>query len=121
MEETRIDKWLWAARCFKSRKLAMEACLGGHVEVNEQPAKPAKTVHVGDRIQARTEGGLRILEVIAIADKRGSASVARNLYIDHSPPPPAREKTPAILRPRGLGRPSKKDRRLLGRLRGDDD
>ncbi len=111
--KVRVDKWLWAARAFKHRSDATEACKGGHVEVNGQVVKPARKVGPGDRVQASTPGGLRILEVVAVADKRGPASVAQTLYTDHSPPPPERRWEKRI-----GGRPTKRDRRRLDAERG---
>jgi ribosome-associated heat shock protein Hsp15 len=112
----RIDRWLWAARCFKTRSMASNACSAGHVKLGGHSVKPAKLVRPGDRIEAITPGGLRVLEVVRLAQRRGPASVARELYVDHTPPPP---KEPAhAQRERGAGRPSKRERRLLGRLRG---
>jgi ribosome-associated heat shock protein Hsp15 len=119
MEEVRIDKWLWAARCFKTRSSAATACTAGHVKLNGAAAKPAKNVRVGDRVEVRTPGGLRVLEVASLADRRGSASVAKTLYLDHSPPPPPRDLVaPAARRDPGAGRPSKREQRLLRKLRG---
>jgi ribosome-associated heat shock protein Hsp15 len=115
--DVRLDKWLWAARCFKTRGLAAEACDAGHVKVNGHSCKPAKSVRVGDRIEARTPGGLRVLDVAALADRRGPAEVARALYLDHSPPPPPRDPM-MVTRERGTGRPSKRERRRIDRLRG---
>jgi ribosome-associated heat shock protein Hsp15 len=117
LSEVRIDKWLWAARCFKTRGIAAEACDAGHVKLNGNSVKPAKSVRVGDRVEARTPGGLRVLEVVAIADRRGPAERARALYVDHSPPPPPREPQ-LVTRERGTGRPSKRERRRIDRLRG---
>jgi ribosome-associated heat shock protein Hsp15 len=117
MAEVRLDKWLWAARCFKTRSIAAEACDAGHVKLNGNSAKPAKSVRVGDRIEAKTEGGLRVFEVVALSDRRGPAEQARTLYVDHSPPPPPRE-DPVVTRERGVGRPSKRDLRQIQKLRG---
>lgn len=117
MAEVRLDKWLWAARCFKTRSIAAEACDAGHVKLNGNSAKPAKSVRVGDRIEAKTEGGLRVFEVVALSDRRGPAEQARTLYVDHSPPPPPREE-PVVTRERGVGRPSKRDLRQIQKLRG---
>jgi ribosome-associated heat shock protein Hsp15 len=117
MTEVRLDKWLWAARCYKTRSIAADACDAGHVKLNGQSAKPAKSVRVGDRVEARTEGGLRVFEVIALAERRGPAEQARTLYVDHSPPPPPRE-VPAVTRERGAGRPSKREHRQIEKLRG---
>jgi ribosome-associated heat shock protein Hsp15 len=113
----RIDKWLWVARCFKTRSLASEACVAGHVKLEGESVKPAKTLRPGETVEVRTPAGLRVLEVVALAERRGSADVARTLYVDHSPPPPPRE-PPPVVRERGAGRPSKKDRREIDKLRG---
>jgi ribosome-associated heat shock protein Hsp15 len=119
LTEVRIDKWLWAARCFKTRSLASDACVAGHVKVDGVSVKAAKTVRVGARLEVRTPGGLRILEVVALGERRGPAAVAQTLYVDHSPPPPAKEEQPDLgVRDRGAGRPSKRDLRDLKRLRG---
>ncbi|MCA9706941.1 MAG: RNA-binding S4 domain-containing protein [Myxococcales bacterium] len=117
--EVRIDKWLWAARCFKTRSMASAACVAGHVKVDGASVKAAKTVRVGDRIEVRTPGGLRVLEVAGLGERRGPASVARTLYIDHTPAPPPKEEQPDLgTRDRGAGRPSKRDIRELRKLRG---
>lgn len=117
--EVRIDKWLWAARCFKTRSLASAACVAGHVKLDGTSVKAAKPVRVGSRIEVRTPGGLRILEVAALGDRRGPARVARTLYIDHTPaPPPKEEQAEQVTRDRGAGRPSKRDLRDLRKLRG---
>lgn len=117
--EVRVDKWLWAARCFKTRSVASTACAAGHVKLNGASVKPAKGVRVGDQLEVTTPGGLRILEVAALSDRRGPAKVAQTLYVDHTPPPPPKEERPAIpTRDPGAGRPSKKEQRLLRKLRG---
>ena len=119
LTEVRIDKWLWAARCFKTRSQASAACTAGHVKVEGESVKAAKTVRPGDTIEVRTPGGLRILEVAALGDRRGPASVARTLYVDHTPPPPPKELTaPLLTRERGAGRPTKREARELKKLRG---
>lgn len=119
LSEVRIDKWLWAARCFKTRSQASTACTAGHVKLDGVSVKAAKTVKPGDRVEVRTPGGLRILEVVALGDRRGPASVARTLYVDHTPAPPPKEEVAAVaVRERGAGRPSKRDLRQLRRLRG---
>jgi ribosome-associated heat shock protein Hsp15 len=114
----RVDRWLWAARLFKTRSQAAKACTAGHVKINDEAAKSAKPVKVGDSVHATTPGGVRILVVTKLADKRGPAAQARALYEDHSPPPPPREERAFGHRERGAGRPTKRDRRLLGRLVG---
>lgn len=120
--EVRIDKWLWAARMFKTRSLASDACGAGHVKLDGVSVKPAKSVRVGDRLEVRTPGGLRILEVAGLGERRGPAEQARTLYVDHTPPPPPKDETAmlveTVMRDRGAGRPSKRDLRELRRLRG---
>jgi ribosome-associated heat shock protein Hsp15 len=120
--KVRVDKWLWAARCYKHRTEATTACKGGHVQVNGLVAKPARQVGPGDRVQALTPGGLRVLEVVGVAERRGPASVAQALYVDHSPPPPE-SRWERI--ERGGSRPTKRDRRRIeahfGRRAWSDD
>ena len=118
VDETRVDKWLWAVRVFKTRALATAACKGGHVRVNGVPAKAAATVRVGDRVEARAHGDLRVLEVARVIDKRVGAPLAAECVVDHSPPPAPREQSPDVfVRDRGTGRPTKRDRRQLDRFR----
>jgi ribosome-associated heat shock protein Hsp15 len=119
-QSVRIDKWLWAARVFKTRSLAAEACDGGKVDLNDQAAKPAKLVRPGDSVKVTlSEGRRRILRVLAVDDRRGSAPVAARLFEDHSPPAPPRTRyAPPPFRPPGAGRPTKRERRDLDRLRG---
>jgi len=116
----RLDKWLWAARCYKTRGLASTACAAGHVKVDGASAKASKTVRGGEEIHVRLGPWTRILIVVALADKRGPASVARELYEDRSPPPPSKDPSTMALpkRERGAGRPSKRERRKLNDLRG---
>jgi ribosome-associated heat shock protein Hsp15 len=122
--EVRLDKWLWAARCFKTRGAATEACDGGHCAVDGRTGKPGQRVRPGQRIEVQTPGGLRVLEVVALADKRGPAAAAAALFVDHSPPPPEIDPVERLLRSqpdfqraRGAGRPTKRDRRRLDRQR----
>ncbi|MBI5628588.1 MAG: RNA-binding S4 domain-containing protein [Candidatus Rokubacteria bacterium] len=116
----RLDRWLWAARMFKSRSLAADACGGGKVDVNGQAAKPHKAVRAGDLVDITTPHGKRQLRVRATSEKRGPAPVARELYEDLTPPPPPpRERPqPVGLRPAGGGRPTKRERRDTDRWRG---
>ncbi|MCB9749534.1 MAG: RNA-binding S4 domain-containing protein [Myxococcales bacterium] len=117
----RLDKWLWAARCFKTRSLASAACSAGHVKVNGAAGKAAKPVRVDDEIVVRTPVGDRILVVVGLSERRGPASVARELYKDLTPPrPPKQVEAPVFERERGLGRPSKRDRRKMEKLRGGE-
>jgi ribosome-associated heat shock protein Hsp15 len=102
---------------FKTRSLAAAACRGGHVEVNDRAAKAATTVRVGDRVSARLEHRTRDLEVTRLIDKRVGPPVAVTCFIDHSPPPEPRE-ADFVHRDPGAGRPTKRDRRQINRLRG---
>ena len=120
MDSTRVDKWMWAVRLFPTRTVATDACQGGHVRVNDSPAKASATVRVGDRVTARAGGRERILEVTAVIEKRVGAAVAAECFVDHSPPPPPREfVAPAFVRDRATGRPTKRDRRKLDRFRSE--
>lgn len=123
MESVRVDKWLWAARCFKTRSQATEACVAGQVQVNGKRAKASQKVKADDRVEAETPGGKRVLVVVALAEKRGPARVAETLYTDHSPPPPPRrslaeELDAGFTVDRGQGRPRKRDRRAMKKIRG---
>lgn len=105
-------------RVTKTRTQATAACQAGHVEVNGAPAKPATPVTIGDRVTVRLHGRDRRFEVVRVIDKRVGAAVAAECLVDHSPPPPPRDLTaPAGVRERGAGRPTKRDRRALDRLR----
>ncbi len=122
MESVRIDRWLCAARVYKSRTQATQACVGGRVKVNDDNVKPHYGLRVGDRVRAQTEGGPRILEVKALAEKRLSAALARELFDDHSPPPePRKVRVRMPQRDPGAGRPTKRERRDLERFRGGGD
>ncbi len=114
-----MDRWLWAVRVTPTRVASTELCRGGHVKVNGSSAKPSSMVHPGDRVTARVGQRDRILEVVRIIEKRASAVVAAACVIDHSPPPPPRVGRAAVLvRDPSTGRPTKKDRREIDRLRG---
>ena len=119
-DSIRADKWLWAARVFKTRSLATRACDGGKVDINAEAAKPAKLVRAGDRVEVTLpRGRRRILKVTAIGDRRGSAEIARELYEDLTPPePPRLRQAPPPFRAPGTGRPTKRERRNIERLRG---
>lgn len=118
MDSVRLDRWLSAARIFKSRTQATEACGAGHVRVNGNPARASHVVRVGDEVTALAPRGQVVLKVLALADKRLGPPKARELYEDHSPPPPPREERVAV-RDRGMGRPTKADRRAIEKLRWD--
>lgn len=118
MDRARVDVWLWAVRVYRTRSLANEACRAGHVKVNGVRVKAAHPVQVGDEVRAWV-GHERVLGVRQILLKRGSAAVAAPAVDDRTPPPPPREARPdAVLRDLGAGRPTKRDRRDITRLRG---
>ena len=118
MSVVRLDKWLWAARFFKSRTQAAAACDGGKVDVNEQAAKPARMVRPGDLVHITQRQIHRIVRIRALSERRGSGAIAALLYEDLTPPPPPRPErpAPAMYRPPGAGRPTKRDRRLMERI-----
>ncbi|SRR5260221_9536858 len=117
MDTTRVDIWLWAVRLYKTRSAATAGCRGGHVRVNNVAAKAASPVKVGDRIEAFVERE-RILEVVKIIDKRVGAPVAVTCFVDHSPPAPVVRRQPRVaVRAPGAGRPTKRERREIDRLR----
>lgn len=115
----RIDSWLWAVRVYKTRSASKAAIVGGHVSINGVRVKPSQRVVVGDRIEATVGQRLRIVEVVEPIEKRVGAARAAECFVDHSPPPPAREHVaPAGVRDPGTGRPTKRDRRRMDDLRG---
>ena len=116
-EETRIDRWLCAVRLVKTRPLATRLCDGGHVLVNGSPAKPSTKVRAGDRVEAFIADRERIVEVIRPIETRVGAPVAATCYVDNSPPPVIRQIAPGIKAIRGEGRPDKRLRRELERMR----
>jgi ribosome-associated heat shock protein Hsp15 len=124
MTSMRIDKWLWAARFFKTRAMAARACELGRIQSNGQPAKPAREVHVGDRLRVKNEGGEFELEVLALSEVRGPAAVAQKLYAETETSRELRQKLAeerkALSQFEQLpeGRPSKRDRRKIMQFRG---
>ncbi len=117
-ESTRVDRWLWAVRLFKTRSTATDACRGGQVTVNGQPAKASTTVRAGDRVEARVGDRMRVVEVVQPIDKRVGPPVAATCLVDHSPPVVREDTEPApFVRDRGAGRPTKRQRRQLDQLR----
>jgi ribosome-associated heat shock protein Hsp15 len=116
-DDTRIDRWLCAVRLVKTRPMASQLCEGGHVRVNGNPAKPSTKVRAGDVVHARIAERERIVEVVRPIETRVSALVAATCYVDNSAPPPVRQIAPGIKAVRGEGRPSKRLRRDLERIR----
>jgi ribosome-associated heat shock protein Hsp15 len=120
----RIDKWLWAARFFKTRALASRACELGRVQSNGQQAKASREVHVGDRLQVRNDSGDFGIEVLALTEMRGPATVAQTLYRESEESKELRRKADEERKATphfdlfGEGKPSKRNRRELDRLRG---
>jgi ribosome-associated heat shock protein Hsp15 len=117
----RIDSWLWAVRVYKTRSASTAACRAGHVRVNGERAKAAQLVKIGDEVRVRIAGFDRILEVRETLVKRVGATVAVTAFLDNSPPLPKPEEVAlAPRRDRGAGRPTKRERRDLEKLRGRD-
>ena len=119
---TRIDQWIWAVRLFRTRSLASNEIKAGHVRLNGERTKPSAKVSVGDEVRVRAEGYEKVFEVVQLLEKRVGAPIAQAAYVDHSPPPPPRDEFFGAFgtRERGAGRPTKRDRRELDRLRGSD-
>jgi ribosome-associated heat shock protein Hsp15 len=117
VESTRIDRWLWAVRLTKTRSDAAAACRGGHVRVNDKPAKAATTVSPGDEVRARVGDTTRIVEVVRVIQKRVGAAEAAACLIDRTPAPPKETLVPVARRDRGAGRPTKRERRVLDKFR----
>ena len=115
-DETRVDRWLCAVRLVKTRPLATRLCEGGHVLVNGSPAKPSTKVRAGDRVEALIADRERVVEVVRPIESRVGAPAAATCYVDHSPPV-VTEAEPGMTRIRGVGRPGKRLRRELDRLR----
>ncbi len=115
----RVDRWLCAARIYKSRTQAQAACAGGHVKLNGASIRASHPVKMGDRLTADPPRGPMLLEVLLLEEKRQPPARARELYRDLSPPRPVREE-PLAARSRGAGRPTKAERRALERLRRED-
>lgn len=126
MTGTRLDKWLWAARFFKTRTLAAKACELGRVQANQQPARSSREVRVGDRLSIRNEGGDFEVDVLGLSEMRGPAPAAQALYRETEASREARARLAEERRaglhftPAPAGRPSKRDRRKIHRFRSED-
>ena len=124
MESVRVDKWLWAARLFKTRGLASKACDIGRIEINGVRAKPARDVHAGNMIKVENEGGVFHIEVLQLSEMRGPAAVAHTLYKETDASREARmklaeeRKAMQMYAPLPERRPSKRDRRRIIQFRG---
>jgi ribosome-associated heat shock protein Hsp15 len=124
MTSVRIDLWLWAARFFKTRALAKRACELGRIQSNGQPAKPAREVRAGDLLRVTNDGGDFQVEVLLLSEVRGPASVAQTLYRETEASRELRQKLAAErkamlhIEASPQGKPSKRDRREIIRLRG---
>ena len=124
METVRIDKWLWAARFFKTRSLASDACDIGRIESNGHRAKASRDVRLGDKLKITNEAGIFEIEVLQLTEQRGPAAVAQGLYRESAESRAARDKVAEerkqMMDAGGMseGRPSKRDRRDINKLRG---
>ncbi len=123
MTGVRMDIWLWAARFFKTRALSKRACELGRIQSHGMPAKPAREVHVGDRVQVTTEGGDFEIDVLQLSEVRGPATVAQTLYKETEAGREARLKAAELRKamsecaPAPVGRPTKRDRRKIIQFR----
>jgi ribosome-associated heat shock protein Hsp15 len=118
--DVRIDKWLWAARVFKTRALALEACRAGHVRLCDHTVKPGRPVHVGEIFVVRTSGPVRTLRVVGISDRRVGPKLLATLIEDLTPPEELERARLSVVqqifaREKGTGRPTKRDRRAIDR------
>ena len=124
MDRVRIDKWLWAARFFKTRALAAKACELGRIESNAQQVKASREVRMGDMLRVKNDSGEFQVEVLLVSEMRGPAAVAQTLYRETETSRELRikaaEERKAMMQSDGLfeGKPGKRDRRELDRLRG---
>jgi ribosome-associated heat shock protein Hsp15 len=124
MTSVRIDKWLWAARFFKTRSLAARACELGRIQSNQQSAKASREVRIGDRLRVTNDGGDFEVEVLLLSDVRGPASVAQTLYRETDASRELRQKVAAERKAMRqfeelpAARPSKRDRRRIIQFRG---
>lgn len=123
MDRQRIDKWLWHARAVRTRSAASALVASGLVRLNSaRVTAPSRPVRTGDVVTIALDRAVRILKVAGFAERRGDAEAARGLYEDLTPAPPvAAESSGVAVREPGSGRPTKRDRRAIGRLLGEDD
>jgi ribosome-associated heat shock protein Hsp15 len=119
--DVRIDKWLWAVRIYKSRSLANAACSAGKVRIGGEPLKPSRSVRIGEVISAATGDITRTVKVVGLLERRVGAKLVTEYMEDLTPrseyeKPREPDFRPLVLRPKGAGRPTKKDRRKLDEL-----
>lgn len=120
-DTARVDAWLWGIRIFKTRSAATASSKAGHITVNDERAKPAQSVRIGDIVRVRIDGDERIVQVARLIVKRVGAPLAVECYVDLTPPkPPREERVLTVVRDRGAGRPTKKDRRVIDRLMDEE-
>jgi len=120
-EKIRVDKWLWFARFFKSRTLAAEFCGSGKLRCSGAVvAKPGHTVRIGDVLTFPLGLHIRVIKVLELGERRGPAPEARTLYEDLQPPEPETAMPRDAVRPRGEGRPTKRDRRAIDKFREEE-
>ena len=115
-----MDSWLWSVRIFRTRSAAATACRSGHVRIDGRPAKPATPVDIGNEVRCRVGDTERIVEVVRLISTRVGAPIAVGCYVDRSPTPSPERTAGVPRRERGAGRPTKRDRREIDRLRGRD-
>lgn len=120
MDKTRIDKWLWSVRLFKTRTIATDACKSGRIKVNDISVKPSFLVQPGNKIEVKKDGFTLIYEVVKIIEKRVGAPIAEQCYLNHTPDQELNKykdwfvgKSPMEHREKGAGRPTKKERRVI--------
>lgn len=116
--KVRVDVWTWAVRLFPSRSAATTAARGGHIKINGKSVKPAQMVNVGDTVSTRFADVERVVVVKSLITRRVGAELARTHYEDQSPVRERVSESRTATRERGAGRPTKRDRRLIDRLRG---
>jgi ribosome-associated heat shock protein Hsp15 len=116
-DSVRIDKWLWAVRVFKTRSLASDSCRHGHVEIAGQPVKPSRVVRVQDVVVVKKDQMIHTFKVLQLLDRRVGAAAAKEFAEDQTPASesakPREPYYPVFVRPKGSGRPTKKERRQL--------
>jgi ribosome-associated heat shock protein Hsp15 len=125
IQKTRVDKWLWSIRIFKTRTLATDACNAGKVKIQSQTVKPSQLIKINDEIHLTIQGEKKIYKVLKIIEKRVGASIAAECYEDLSPPSIHDKKQDSFfynfeVRDKGVGRPTKKERRAIEQFKDPD-